>query len=254
VTGVYGISTNKKDKGNAMHARTRRLLACAALALTLAVPARAAGPGSPNAPAGLVAPISPIGGLIPASVQLTPVGQFAGTTAYMAPDYTQRRAALRTVYIAPIEIFLAPDSPYRGIERTEMLGLTTAFSDIIRRDLLPQMRVVDTPQADSLILRLALTDVRQTKRGHRLRELTPVGLVVDGVKRVAGVSKVSLTTITVQAIGETGDDETLLFAIDNPPAPGANTPEPVRLDEVPTLLDQKAQRIHQVFVALRDKQ
>jgi hypothetical protein len=48
--------------------------------------------------------------LIPANVPLTPIMQFPGTTGYIAPDYDAQRAKLHSVYIAPIEIFLAPDS------------------------------------------------------------------------------------------------------------------------------------------------
>ncbi len=34
-------------------------------------------------------------GLIPPALQLAPVSQFSGTTAFVAPDYRQRRDALR---------------------------------------------------------------------------------------------------------------------------------------------------------------
>jgi hypothetical protein len=191
-------------------------------------------------------------GLIPPDVRLVPVVQFPGTTGYIAPDYDTRRAALHSVYLAPIEIFLAPDSPYKGIEPTQMAALTSAFADILRDEVLNNANVVDTPQPDSMVVQIALTDVRLAKRSFRPRDITPVGIVINGVKRVAGISKVSLTTMTVQALGLSPDGETLLFAINNPPPPGDAEPEPVRLDEVPALLGKKAKRLQSAFVAIRD--
>ncbi|SAL31238.1 DUF3313 family protein [Caballeronia telluris] len=192
-------------------------------------------------------------GLIAPDVRLAPVPQLPGTTGYIAPDYDTQRAALHSIYLAPIEIFLAPDSPYKGIEPTQMAALTAAFTDILRADVLKNAVLVDTPQADSMIVQVALTDVRLTRRSFHPRDITPVGIVINGVKRVAGISKVSLATMTVQAEGLGPDGETLLFAIDNPPPRGDAAPEPVRLDEVPALLGAKASRLQSAFLAVRER-
>ncbi|HEY3597962.1 MAG TPA: DUF3313 family protein [Paraburkholderia sp.] len=192
--------------------------------------------------------------LIPDSVTLTPVKQFPGTTGYIAPDYTAQRARLHSVYIAPIEIFLAPDSPYKGIDPAEMAQVTTTFAQLLTQDVMKDMTVVSAPQPDSLIVQIALTDVRLKKQGFRLRNLTPVGVAINGVKRVAGISKISFTTMTVQAIGASGDNETLLFAINNPPLSGDSAPDSVRLDEVPKVLGVKAQNLKAAFEAIRSSQ
>jgi uncharacterized protein DUF3313 len=189
--------------------------------------------------------------LIPDSVQLTPVAQFPGTKGYMAPDYRAQRAQLHSVYLAPIEVFLAPDSPYKGIDPDEMVQVTHTFVQILTQEVMKDMTVVDTPGPDSLILQIALTDVRLEKQGFRLRNLTPVGIAINGVKRVAGISKISFKTMTVQAIGAFGDNETLLFAIDNPPKPG-EVEDSVRLDEIPRVLATKAQNLKAAFEAIRD--
>ena len=179
--------------------------------------------------------------------------QHAGEFDPTNNDYDAQRARLHSVYIAPMEIFLAPDSPYKGIEPEQMAALTRAFSDALRENVLKSANVVDTPQPDSMILQPALTDVRLTKRSLRLRDLTPVGAAINGVKRVAGISKVSLTTLTVQAVGVAPDSDGALFAINNPPPPGDAEPEPVRLDQVPALLDKKAERLRAAFTAIREQ-
>jgi hypothetical protein len=203
---------------------------------------------------GMACNVAQADGLIPANVPLTPIVQFPGTTGYIAPDYDARRAQLHSVYIAPIEIFLAPDSPYKGIEPEEMAQLTSAFANAVREDVLKSANVVDTPQADSMILQIALTDVRLKKRSLKLRDLTPVGAAINGAKRVAGISKISFTTMTVQAVGIVPDTDVALFAINNPPPPGDAGQEPVRLDEVPALLDEKAARLRSAFIAIHKQQ
>jgi hypothetical protein len=218
----------------------RRLLWCAGAALALS--------------SGVLGGVAHAEYLIPQSVKLVPVAQFPGTSGYLAPDYPAQRARLHSVYIAPIEVFLAPDSPYKGIDPAEMAQVTQAFAQILTQDVMQNMTVVSAPQPDSLILQIALTDVRLEKQGFRLRNLTPVGMAINGVKRVAGISKISFKTMTVQAIGASGDNETLLFAIDNPPRPGDTAPESVRLDEVPKVLGTKAQNLRAAFDAIRNAQ
>jgi hypothetical protein len=124
----------------------------------------------------------------------------------------------------------------------------------VREDVLKSANVVDTPQADSMILQIALTDVRLKKRSLKLRDLTPVGAAINGAKRVAGISKISFTTMTVQAVGIVPDTDVALFAINNPPPPGDAGQEPVRLDEVPALLDEKAARLRSAFIAIHKQQ
>jgi hypothetical protein len=218
----------------------RKLLWCAGAALALS--------------SGVLCGVARAEYLIPDSVKRVPVAQFPGTSGYLAPDYTAQRARLHSVYIAPIEVFLSPDSPYKGIDPAEMAQVTSAFAQILTRDVMKDMTVVDVPRADSLILQIALTDVRLEKQGFRLRNLTPVGIAINGVKRVAGISKISFKQMTVQAIGASGDNETLLFAIDNPPRPGEAAPESVRLDEVPKVLGTKAQNLRAAFDAIRNAQ
>ncbi|QIE23465.1 hypothetical protein SBC1_13480 [Caballeronia sp. SBC1] len=70
---------------------------------------------------------------------------------------------------------------------------------------------------------------------------------------MAGVSKASLTPLTVQAIGVAPDRDIALFAINNPPPPGDAEPETVRLDQVPALLEKKAERLRAAFTAIREQ-
>ena len=105
-----------------------------------------------------------------------------------------------------------------------------------------------------MILQIALTDVRLKKRSLKLRDLTPVGAAINGAKRVAGISKISFTAMTVQAVGIVPDTDVALFAINNPPPPGDAGQEPVRLDEVPALLDEKAARLRSAFIAIHKQQ
>lgn len=103
------------------------------------------------------------------------------------------------------------------------------------------------------LYKLGTTDVRLTRRSLRLRDLTPIGAAINGAKRVAGVSKASLTPLTVQAIGVAPDRDIALFAINNPPPPGDAEPETVRLDQVPALLEKKAERLRAAFTAIREQ-
>jgi hypothetical protein len=67
------------------------------------------------------------------------------------------------IMIHPVEIFLAPDSEYKGIKPSEFMATTYAFVKTITSALEPDYPVVDKPGPGVMEIRIAFTNVYATK-------------------------------------------------------------------------------------------
>lgn len=214
-----------------------------------------------------VTPDRPTGyqtGFLSPQVVLKPIPGHPETLRYIASDYRRERAKFTAIYIAPIEIWVAPDSPYQGLTADDAAALTTHFKQAFAKDIDNSIKIVDQPERQALTVRIALTNVELKHARFKLLQLTPVGAVVTGIKYVAGVSKVSVQHMVVQAEALEPENDKPLFAVVNYPLAqelstqttsvnhGENPApdEPVRLDQLADLLATHAQRLQRTLLDL----
>jgi len=88
--------------------------------------------------------------------------------------------------IDPIEIWIAPDSKYKGIKPDELKILSDTFRHTIVDILEPNYPVVNKPGPDVLGIRIAITNVYMTKKKRGLLGYTPIGLVVSTTIKAIG--------------------------------------------------------------------
>lgn len=127
---------------------------------------------------------------------------------YVAPE----AAAAATRYVAVMvdqpEIFLHPDSKYKGMKPDDM----KSFADGLRTSLVDHLKdgykIVDAPGPDVLYVRYAVSNVSLEKKKRPILAYIPAGAVVYAAKNLASgaTSKVSLTQLEVE--GEVLDSET----------------------------------------------
>jgi hypothetical protein len=90
------------------------------------------------------------------------------------------------VMIDPIEIWIAPNSKYKGIKPDQLKVLADAFRQSIIEELEPAYPVVSKPGPDVLGVRIAITNVYMTKKKRGLLGFTPVGLAASTVAKAVG--------------------------------------------------------------------
>jgi hypothetical protein len=99
-----------------------------------------------------------------------------------------------------IEIFIAPDSEYKGIDADQMKILSDSMRAVMIAALEPDYPVVSKAGPGVLVARIAITNVYLDKPKHILGQYTPLGLIVSGIKAVAGVPKnFSIKNASVEA-------------------------------------------------------
>lgn len=92
------------------------------------------------------------------------------------------RAAYPQVMMAPITIFISPDSTYQGLDTNEIRAIADGFRDAVTLKLAPEIAVVNQVGPGVMYMRAALTNVNVAKKKRGLLGYTPVGFVVKAAK------------------------------------------------------------------------
>jgi len=114
--------------------------------------------------------------------QLEKVTDGSADYRYIAPGAEERMAQYDAVIIDQPEIFIANDSPYRGVKPKQLDALAEALRAAIAGALSEDLYVVDTPGENVLFLSVAATNLKLTKKKKGIFSYTPVGLVSGAVK------------------------------------------------------------------------
>ena len=114
----------------------------------------------------------------------------------------------RAIVVPQPEIFLAIDSKYRGISPNEMKALADTFQSVIVDALADKYQIAQRPGPDTIVLRMALSNVHLKRKGRNLLGYTPIGFVATTAKRMLDdfTKKILLTEVTWE--GEIIDGET----------------------------------------------
>ena len=100
---------------------------------------------------------------------------------YLAPDAFNRLANYDAVMIDQPEIFIAVDSPYRGVKPKHLNALAESLRSGLSESLGDDIYVVDQPGENVLYLTSAITNLKLTKRKKRALSYLPVALVVGSI-------------------------------------------------------------------------
>ena len=118
-----------------------------------------------------------------------------GMFVYTAPNFQPRNYS-RFIF-PPIEIWIDPDSEYKGVQPDELKKLTDGFRKAISDALRDAYPIVDEPGPGVAIVRLALTDVYLKKEKWDWQHYTPIGAASKGVQAAAG-KNIALTAARLE--------------------------------------------------------
>ncbi len=112
-----------------------------------------------------------------------------GAFIYWAPEYNPQ--AYSKVMITPLEVWLSPDSSYKGIQPDKLKAVTDHLRMIVIQVAQQAgISVVNDPGPGVMLWRAAITNVEAKKPRFHLAYLTPIGLGVQVYKTAAGTDYV----------------------------------------------------------------
>ena len=107
--------------------------------------------------------------------------------SYLVQGAEDTMANYTAVIIDQPEIFIAPNSKYKGIKPDDMKALADAFRTSMSQSLAQDFMIVEQAGPNVLYVRFAITNLQLKKKRKGLLSYTPVGLV-------AGAAKSALTS------------------------------------------------------------
>ena len=133
--------------------------------------------------------------------QLEKVTDGSADYRYIAPGAEERMAQYNAVMIDQPEIFIAIDSPYRGVKPKQLNALADALRAKIAEAMSEDYYVVDRPGENVLYVSVAATNLKLKKKKKSLLSYTPVGLVSGAVVGAATsdiAKKASLQDLVIE--------------------------------------------------------
>ena len=112
---------------------------------------------------------------------LTKVEDGSADYRYLSEGGTDKIAKYQAVMLDQPEIFIAPDSPYKGAKPKHLDALADAFRAGVAQGLSDHFYVVDNPGPDVMYAGMAISNLYLEKKKRRLIGYTPVGLVGGAV-------------------------------------------------------------------------
>ncbi|NOQ94120.1 MAG: DUF3313 family protein [Methylophaga sp.] len=138
----------------------------------------------------------PESAFIEGKVDLTPVPDKSGAYRYIKPELDLKKYS--NILIEPVEIWLHPDSKYKGIQPDTLKAMADSFAQILVDELEPDYTVVNTVGDDTLVVRLAIMGLKTKKKKRGLLGYLPVALVAGAINTNA-LKRVSLVDAGIEA-------------------------------------------------------
>jgi hypothetical protein len=209
------------------------LVACV-IGLGASIPADAADPWAGQTFLGNYSQLQPL-----------PRSRTGNDYAYVVPEHAQLAGRYRKVMLDQPEVFISPHSPYKGAKPEDVAALAAVVRSTIDAALTERGYVlVDEPGADTLYVRLAVTDLQIQKKKRKLLAYTPVGFVVDaGVKALQGfMDQYDLLDVGLQAEIHDSTSQQVLAAAVLQRGKSAAATEPLAFDTVVAVTNELGER------------
>ena len=117
--------------------------------------------------------------------QLEAIEDGSADYRYIGEGVLDRLVNYEAVMIDEPEVLIAEDSPYRGGKPRQFVALAETFRAGVIAAFSDDWYVVQTPGQNVLYFRIALSNVKLTKKKRNILGYTPVGLVGGAVRGAA---------------------------------------------------------------------
>lgn len=116
---------------------------------------------------------------------------------YVSPEGLKHGSQYTAVMVDQPELFIHPDSKYKGIKPDDMKVIADALRENVTAELENKYQIVDKPGPNVLYVRLAVGDLMLQKKKRPILAYIPVGAVVYAAKNLASeaTKKIDLTNM-----------------------------------------------------------
>ena len=178
--------------------------------------------------------------------RLHPVERTVGNDyVYLAPRIEQGQVRFRNVILDQPEVFLSPESPYKGAKPADI----EAIAELIRSTTTAALRqrgyeIVDRPSPETVYVRMAVTDLQIARKSRNLLAYTPVGFAVDtAVKALQSfMDKFNIIDMALQVEIRDAESGTVLAEAVLKRGKSADATRPIPFDAMVVATNELAER------------
>lgn len=145
-------------------------------------------------------------GFLPHYPDLKADPEFKGAFKWRNPEADLKK--YNKIMAAPMEIWLSPDSEYKGLSADQIDLVNRMFQSKLTEVMEPEYPIVSQPGNDVMVLRVALTNVNIKKRDRGVRQWLPPMLIYRGADALLNESLKSLELNDAQLEGALRDSKT----------------------------------------------
>lgn len=128
---------------------------------------------------------------------------------YIAPGALTRAAQYTAVMVDQPEMFIHPDSKYKGIKPDDMKAIADAMREAIAAELRSGYQIVDAPGPNVLYVRFAAGDLMLEKKKRGILAYTPAGAIFQATKRSLSDVTTYVNVRNMMIEGEVLDSQSL---------------------------------------------
>lgn len=130
-----------------------------------------------------------------------------------------KRSAYTKVMMAPLKIYISPNSKYKDLDAKEQSVLSDEFREAVGKALAPEIPMVGKAGPGVLLIRSAVTNVRLEQKKRGILGYTPIGFVVTSIQNAAG-QRISLQNAVLEIeMLDSVTKKRLGVLVDKAPAP-----------------------------------
>ncbi len=141
-------------------------------------------------------------GFLESYEELQPAEDIWLNYVYTVPDFPAHIADTTAFLIEQPEIFIAPDSKYGGMKPDDMKMMADSMRAIFAEAMVENYQIAASPGPNTLVMRMAFTNVHLKKKGRSLLGYTPIGFVASSAKKALMndfVDNILLTAVVWEA-------------------------------------------------------
>lgn len=162
---------------------------------------------------------------------------------YISPDL--KPGVYHKAVFNPVEIWYAPDSPYKGIHPDQLKKITDHFYTAMVKAAHASKLLVDEPGPGVVLVRAAITNVKATRPKPKWYNYNPIGGIAYGIKRIGYHDLILSDAVMELEILDSETGKTLAALVDT--GVGINKKDQTKRtwEDVEKTLEFYANRFHQ---------
>lgn len=156
-----------------------------------------------------------------------------------------------SIYLERSQFYPRP-KPTARVSQDTLDRITRYYDQALKREMSKSLPVVDTPLADSIIVKPAITAVSASDKDLAVYEVIPIALVAAAVSSASGIRDQNVTLATEAMLIDANNNKVIAEVVRKGEGKVLeNDSQPITADDVKLVIDHLAEDLHNSYLTLK---